>query len=78
MFYFPQTIPGCGLRCKISHLEEIERSSCNSPLVQDRVKSTDLTDKAGLLSQVVIDTSMMKPTLVSLNTGKVGRSSIYK
>ncbi len=52
----------------MSNLNEMEKSFLQSPLAQERLKgSLGKRDPDSLASQVVIDTSMLKPTLVALN-----------
>lgn len=74
-----QTVPGCGLRCQVSNLDEMEKSFLQSPLAQERLKgSLGKRDPGSLASQVVIDTSMLKPTLVALNRSDSSKNSAFE
>lgn len=59
----------------------MERAFLLSPLAQDRLKgSPSKRDRVSesLMAQVVIDTSMLKPTLVALNQLEVSKSSTFR
>ncbi|KZS15183.1 Copper transporting pATPase, ATP7a-like protein [Daphnia magna] len=72
------TVPGCGLRCQVSNLDEMEKSLLQSPLAQERLKgSLSKRDPSSPSSLVVIDTSMVKPTLVALSRSESNKNSCF-
>ncbi|XP_032779980.2 copper-transporting ATPase 1 isoform X2 [Daphnia magna] len=72
------TVPGCGLRCQVSNLDEMEKLLLQSPLAQERLKgSLSKRDPSSPSSLVVIDTSMVKPTLVALSRSESNKNSCF-
>ena len=80
IFISLKNVPGCGLRCKVSNLNEMERFFPQSPLAQKQLKGLSSVNKRdrsdSILSQVMIDTSMIKPTLVAFEAGKASDYSV--
>ena len=70
------------MRCEVSNLGEMERSFLQSPLARDRLKGSpskrDGRESELLTAQVVIDTSMLKPTLVAVNQLELSKSSSFR
>ncbi len=72
-----QSVPGCGLSCRVSHIDELEPLLVQSPLARHQLgrhQRPGSPQHESLLSQVVIDDSLVKPTLVSVTPATADRA----
>ena len=73
-------MPGCGLRCQVSNMDDMEKSLLHSPLAQERLKGSlaKRGDPESVVSQVKFDTSLLKPTLVALSRTESVKQTNYE